>query len=106
MLFFFPTKASADYENQLSKRKKQFPFSLRTLRACFAGTGHTLPLAPLWNGRHCPYHFKEQGKGKPFGFPYQNIAELSGSWLAQLVECVPLDLRIVSLSPTLGVEVT
>ena len=31
---------------------------------------------------------------------------LRGTWLAQLEECVALDLRVVSLSPTLGVEIT
>ena len=29
-----------------------------------------------------------------------------GTWLAQSVECKALDLRVVSLSPTLGVEIT
>jgi len=29
-----------------------------------------------------------------------------GTWLAQWVECMTLDLRVVSLSPTLGVEIT
>ena len=29
-----------------------------------------------------------------------------GAWLAQLVECVTLDLRVVSSSPMLGVEIT
>ena len=29
-----------------------------------------------------------------------------GTWLAQLVEHATLDLRVVGLSPTLGVEIT
>ena len=29
-----------------------------------------------------------------------------GTWLAQLVEYAILDLKVVSLSPTLGVELT
>ena len=29
-----------------------------------------------------------------------------GAWLAQLEEHTPLDLRVVSSSPTLGVEIT
>ena len=29
-----------------------------------------------------------------------------GAWLAQLVERVTLQLRVVSLSPTLGIEIT
>ena len=29
-----------------------------------------------------------------------------GIWLAQLGKCVSLDLRVVSLSPTMGVEIT
>ena len=30
----------------------------------------------------------------------------SGAWLAQLVEHATLDLGVVSMSPTLGVEIT
>ena len=30
---------------------------------------------------------------------------LWGAWLAQLEECVTLDLGVVSLSPTLGIEI-
>ena len=29
-----------------------------------------------------------------------------GTWLVQLVECATLDLRVMSLSPTLGAEMT
>ena len=29
-----------------------------------------------------------------------------GAWLAQLVQHMPLDLRVVSLSPMVGVEIT
>ena len=28
------------------------------------------------------------------------------AWVAQLEECVTLDVRVISLSPTLGVEIT
>ena len=32
--------------------------------------------------------------------------DFKGTWLAQLIERVTLDLRVVGLSPTLGVEIT
>lgn len=32
--------------------------------------------------------------------------DLGGAWLARLVEHATLDLRVVILSPTLGVEIT
>ena len=34
------------------------------------------------------------------------IVQGGGTWLVQLVECVIPDLRVVSSSPTLGVEIT
>lgn len=36
--------------------------------------------------------------------PPPEMNRVRGAWLAQSVECVTLDLRVVSLSPTLGVE--
>ena len=33
-------------------------------------------------------------------------SQSGGTWLAQLEECVTLDLGVVSSSPTLGVEIT
>ena len=37
---------------------------------------------------------------------YFKVYKCQGAWLAQLVEHVTLDLGVVSLSPTLGVEIT
>ena len=34
------------------------------------------------------------------------VEKFRGTWLAQLVECAALDLGVVNLSPTLGVEIT
>ena len=36
----------------------------------------------------------------------QNFPSFRDAWLAPLVECVTLDLGVVSLSPMLGVEPT
>ena len=46
---------------------------------------------------------------KPQTIPRRNGARMegkNGAWLAQWVEHAILDLRVVSLSPTLGVEIT
>ena len=45
------------------------------------------------------------GKALP-GSVVNEEGVLGGTWLAQLVECVTLDLRVVSSSPTLGIEIT
>lgn len=38
--------------------------------------------------------------------PCFKIVSSRGNWLAQLVEHLTLDLRVIGLSPTLGVELT
>ena len=46
--------------------------------------------------------------GLEFGTPrcWSVTSEVQGAWLAQPVEGASLDLRVVSLSPMLGVETT
>lgn len=48
----------------------------------------------------------EGSRYKPWAALTLKVKFRGGSWLAQSVECVTLDLRVVTLNPMLGIEIS
>lgn len=44
--------------------------------------------------------------GIPLSISALKTAHTTAAWLAQLIECATLDLRVLSSNPTVGVEIT
>lgn len=59
-----------------------------------------------FNVLHCPFLFFHYPIFSHLGKDLLRDMSAWGAWLVQLTVHVTLDLRVMSLSPTLGIEIT